>query len=110
MITMLTARRLERAARGEGPPPSWRCNVLLSSMGPRAGPYRAVPKPETPPLSGFPVVAAVGTKDEFYEYAKEGIHNIHDRMEWFEHAGGHAAPREPEVNVALVEAIRRAVG
>ena len=49
VITMGTARRLERAAKGLGPPPTWRVNVLMSALAPRGAPYACMmPEPATP--------------------------------------------------------------
>lgn len=58
MLTMLTARRLRRASRGEAAPPSWRCNVLFAAMPPRASEYTPIyPTLAQPPLSDWPCVA-----------------------------------------------------
>ena len=109
VVTMLTARRLERWNRGEAPPPSWLCNVLLSGMAPRAGPYRPWPAPAVPYVSNFPVISCIGTKDTFYEYAKL-LRHIHDRLEWYEHPGGHEASKDPALNAKLASAVWSAMG
>jgi len=108
IVTMLTARRLERAARGEATPPSWLCNVLLSGMAPRAGKYRPIPKPPVPYLAGFPVVSVIGRKDPFYDYSWL-LFDIHDRLVWLEHEGGHEAPADPKVNAEVAAAVWRAM-
>ena len=59
MITMLTARTLQRAAKGECAPPTWRCNVLLSALPPRASPYATV-APRWRATREFPVSACRG--------------------------------------------------
>jgi predicted esterase len=110
IITMLTARRLQRAARGEATPPSWRCNVLLASMPPRTTAYApAFPEPLSPPISAsYPCVAVVGKKDPFLQYARR-LQTLYGRMDWFEHAGGHESAKEPEVNTEVAAAIWRAL-
>jgi predicted esterase len=109
VVTMLTQRRLDRAARGVGKPPSWRCNILMSSMSPRSGPCRAVPKPVKPPLHGFPAISIVGSKDHFYKNCHL-LHNIYDNLQWFEHDGGHHAPSSKELNAEIACAIWRTLG
>jgi len=59
MVTMLTARALQRVARGEGAPPAWACNVLLSALPPRASPYATV-APRWRATREFPVSACRG--------------------------------------------------
>ena len=111
MITMLTARRLQRAARGEAAPPSWRCNVLIAPMPPRAGDYACImPLPETPPLGGFPCVACMGEQDMYFEYAKRIDKLYGPQLVWMEHPGGHETPKDAGINRELSEAIWRALG
>jgi hypothetical protein len=112
VVTMLTARRLERAARGLGPPPSWRLNLLTASMPPRGtGGYAvAVPPPPAPPLADFPCVAMMGREDAFYEWGRHLFAVYGPRLRWFDHDGGHEAAREPEVNAAVARAIADELG
>lgn len=115
MITMLTARTLQRAARGEAPPPTWHCNVLLSALPPRTSPYAPIypeggtPLHETPPID-LPCIACMGKQDEWFEYGKKGLHSIYSNLQWLEHTGGHECAKEPEVNDDLAARIRRAAG
>jgi hypothetical protein len=109
LATMLTARRLERAARGEGPPPTWRCNILMSAMPPRCGPYRACPPPEVPPLASFPAVSMVGRDDMCYpNFGK--LRHLYDRLLWLEHDGGHHPPTGKEEIDELASAIWTTLG
>jgi len=116
MVTMLTARRLQRATYGEGKLPSWRCNVLLSALPPRATTYAPIyPKQGTPlhtspPIATFPCVSCIGVKDQYFEYGKRGLRSIYGQLKWFEHAGGHETAKEPELNEAVAEAIWRSAG
>ena len=116
MITMLTARTLQRAAAGAGPPPSWRCNVLLSALPPRASPYAPIfppggtPMHAAPPITAHPAIACFGKKDMYFAYGQQGLRSIYSQLEWLEHAGGHETAKEPEVNDALARAIWRAAG
>ena len=116
MITMLTARRLQRAARGEGPPPSWRCNLLLSALPPRASPYAPMfpqggtPYHVTPPIETVPCIACMGQKDQFYAYGEKGLKSIYKQLQWFEHASGHECAKEPEVNQRVASAVWSTVG
>ena len=109
MITMLTMRRLERAARGAGPPPSWRCNIIISGMAPRAPPYRPYPPPEVPALAHFPAVIAMGVQDPFYDYSKRLRHIYGESVPWIDHPGGHEAPSSPEINQQLAAAVWEAM-
>lgn len=109
LITMLTARRLARAARGLGPPPSWRCNVLMSALPPRCGPFRPLPKPDKPPLAGFPAVSIVGREDPCYPNVLH-LHNLYDRLCWLEHGGEHHAPTEKAMIDEFASAIWRTLG
>ena len=116
MVTMLTARRLQRAAKGEGPPPSWKANLLLSALPPRASPYAPIFPPDgtpmhrTPPIASFPAIACMGRKDGFFSYGEDGLRSIYGKLQWFEHEGGHATAREAEVNDALAKAVWQAAG
>ena len=78
-------------------------------MPPRAGSYSAIPKPDVPLVSGFPTIGVLGTRDHFFEYAKEYLHAIHDELQWFEHEGGHEAPKAPELNKEIAQALRKVV-
>ena len=73
LITMLTAQRLRRARAGLGPPPSWRCNVLVCSMPVRANDLRVElevsERGDAPPID-FPCVIAQGLQDPFYEWCR----------------------------------------
>lgn len=111
IITALTARRMQRAARGESAPPSWRCNILLSPMPPRAGNYASImPPPQTPPLGSFPCVACMGVQDHFYEYAKQVRLLYGPQMRWFEHPDGHETAKDPALNSEIAQAIWYSMG
>lgn len=106
MITMLTARRLERAAHGQAPPISWRCNILLAGIPPRAGPYRAVAgeAAAAPCINTFPAISIIGRRDHFYDYSK-GLRAVYANLTWLEHEGGHEAPTDEATNRLVAEAI-----
>ena len=116
MITMLTARTLQR-----GKKPSWKCNVLLSALPPRASPYAPIfPRGEglgnpmhiVPPIgAAIPCVACMGERDQYFKYGQQGLKSIYGpSLKWFEHTGGHETAKDPEVNGRLADAIWRAVG
>ena len=108
MVTMLTARLLERARRGEGSPPAWRCNILISSLPPRIWMSAASC---TPPCAGFPAVSTIGRNDPFYAYAKAHLPPCYDDdLIWLEHDGTHAAPAAGGATEMLAAAVWRALG
>ena len=110
MITMLTARRLLRAASGTGPPPSWRVNVLMASLAPRCGEYACfMPEPETPPIADLPCVCIAGSKDPYIDIVRKNK-TIYGNLHWFEHSGHHEAPKDADVNQSVAKEILRAVG
>ena len=107
MVTMLTARLLERARRGEGAPPTWRCNVLISSLPPRI--WTGAPA-RTPRCAGFPAVSTMGSNDPFFAYAKTHLPPCYDDLVWLEHDGTHAAPPAGHATDTLAAAVWRALG
>ena len=67
------------------------------------------PKPSTPPLAGFPAISVIGRGDSFYQYASL-LHHVYDRLECFEHDGGHAPPSSKELHAEIAAAIWKALG
>ena len=110
MVTMLTARRLQRAASGIGLPPTWRVIVLIASLAPRCGEYACfMPEPATPPIADLACVCIAGCKDPYIDIVRKNK-TIYGNLHWFEHSGGHEAPKDAEVNQSVAKAVLQAVG
>ena len=110
VATMLTARTLQRAAAGVGPPPSWRCNLMLSALAPRAEgvPGCFIPEPASPPIPDFPCIMCIGVQDPFLEVAQKN-RLIYGNLQWFEHSGGHEAPTRSKEDAHVAAKVARAV-
>lgn len=111
MVTMLTARALRRARGGEGPPPSWRLNLIISGLPPRC-PAQPAPTPFTVTSESrldFPAVAIMGEHDDLLPWG-ERIGEIYTGLHWMTHPGGHEVPKDAEVTKKLAEAIWHKLG
>ena len=119
--SVLLARACRSRTLQRGKKPSWKCNVLLSALPPRASPYAPIfprgdglgnPMHIVPPIgAAIPCVACMGERDQYFKYGQQGLKSIYGpSLKWFEHTGGHETAKDPEVNGRLADAIWRAVG
>lgn len=102
LITLLTASRLARARAGQGPPPSWRHNVLVCGMPVRAQQYYSLLES---PLD-FPCTVAQGAQDPLYAWCHR-LAASYAEAEYLEYDDGHRFPHRLEDTRRLAASVRR---